>query len=468
MPVDLSLPGGSPPDPTAAGRRMRAATAIVAALRERGFEAWIAGGAARDHLLGTPPHDVDVATSARPDEVVARWGTAQLVGASFGVVLVSEEGETIEVATFRREGVYHDGRHPSEVSFGTLEEDARRRDFTVNGLYLDPFTGEVRDLVGGRRDLEAHTIRAIGDARARLGEDHLRLLRAVRLAAQLDFVLEPGTLAAVRESASLAAGVAAERTRDELLRLLTGPGPARGIALLHETGLLRVLLPDVAAMDGVEQPPEYHPEGDVLTHTKMLFEHLEAPSPELAMAALLHDVGKPPTFERTPAGIRFPSHARIGAEMTEGICRRLRLPNASRERIVELVAGHMRFLDVQRMKMSTLKRFLGQPGFDEHLALHRADCLSSHRKLDNWTFSRQKREEFGEEALSPPRLVNGDDLMALGWTAGPALGAELRRLEELQLEGALTTREGALAEARRRAEEPHRDDPDPGGASERP
>lgn len=428
---------------------MRAASRIVARLKERGHEAWIAGGAVRDHLLGREPHDVDVATSARPDEVVALWPDAHLVGASFGVVRVPESDGFLEVATFRREGIYLDGRRPSEVAFGTLEDDARRRDFTVNGLYLDPASGEVRDLVGGRSDLEARRLRAIGDPAARFREDRLRLLRAVRLAAQLDFVIEERTRAAVTELANLAADVAAERTRDELARLLTGPGAMRGIRLLHETGLLRVLLPEVAAMDGVEQPPEYHPEGDVLRHTELLFRYLEGPSPELAFAALLHDVGKPPTFERSADAIRFPAHAKVGADMSDEICRRLRLSNEAREHIVTLVANHMRFLDVQRMKASTLKRFLREPQFEDHLALHRADCLASHGRLDNWEFVRRTREELGEEALRPARLVTGNDLLAIGWSPGPKLGVELRRLEELQLEGTIATREDALAEARR-------------------
>lgn len=433
------------------GRAMDAAARIAARLRERGHEAWIAGGAVRDFLLGRTPHDVDVATSARPDDVVALWGDAKLVGAQFGVVLVAEAGQTVEVATFRREGEYFDGRRPSEVSFGTLEQDAHRRDFTVNGLYLDPDNGEVLDLVDGLADLDARRLRAIGDPRARFREDHLRLLRAVRLAAQLDFGIEPSTLAALEELAPLAAQVAAERTRDELLRLLVDPGAVRGLELLRDTGVLRVLLPEVAALDGVEQPPEHHPEGDVLTHTILLFDHLAGASPELALAALLHDIGKLPTLEHGPEGIRFPSHARVGAEMSAEVCRRLRLSNESRESVVDLVAGHMRFLDVQRMKTSTLKRFLRRSNFDDHLALHRADCLASHGRLDNWEYAREKREEFGEEALRPPRLVDGRDLMALGWEPGPPLGAELRRLDELQLEGTLTTREEALAEARRGA-----------------
>ena len=428
---------------------MRAAESVVARLKDCGHDAWIAGGAVRDHLLGREPHDVDVATSARPEEVAALWPDAHLVGASFGVVRVPVLEGTVEVATFRREGVYLDGRRPSEVQFGSLEDDAHRRDFTVNGLYLDPASGEVRDLVGGVADLKARRLRAIGDAEARFREDRLRLLRAVRLAAQLDFEIEERTRSALGALAALAADVAAERTRDELERLLTGPGAAKGLRLLHETGLLRVLLPEVAAMDGVEQPPEYHPEGDVLVHTMLLFEHLERPSPELAIAALLHDVGKPPTLERSQGAVRFPAHAKVGAEMTDEICRRLRLSNDAREHVVTLVASHMRFLDVQRMKASTLKRFLREPRFDDHLALHRADCLASHGRLDNWEFVRRARDEFGEEALRPARLVSGGDLLALGWSAGPELGAELKRLEELQLEGSISTREEALAEAHR-------------------
>lgn len=429
-----------------------AARRVAARLRGDGHEAWIAGGAVRDHLLGRAPHDVDVATAARPEEILAIWPDARRVGAAFGVVLVREGEHWIEAATFRREGVYLDGRRPSEVTFGTLDEDAHRRDFTVNGLYLDPTTGEIRDLVGGRRDLEARCLRAIGDPVARLREDRLRLLRAIRLAAQLDFEIEAETWSAIRALSPLAADVAAERTRDEILRLLSGPGASRGVVLLKESGLLEVLLPEVAAMDGVEQPIEYHPEGDVLRHTALLFDYLEKPSPELALGALLHDVGKPPTFECGSAGIRFPAHAKIGAEIADRICERLRLSTASRERVVELVAEHMRFLDVQRMKPSTLKRFLRQPKFDEHLALHRADCLASNGRLDNWEFARRTREELPEDDLRPRPLADGHDLMAMGWAPGPALGAELKRLEELQLEGRLATREDALAEARRTLE----------------
>ena len=427
----------------------QAALRVAKRLREHGHESWIAGGAVRDHLLGRPPRDVDVATSARPDRIVELWPQSRQVGAAFGVVLVPEAGAWIEVTTFRRDGVYLDGRRPSEVVFGTLEQDALRRDFTVNGLYLDPETNEIRDLVSGCDDLAARRIRAIGDPEARLTEDRLRLLRAIRFAAQLDFEIEERTWAAVCRLAPLAAEVAAERTRDEILRMLTVPGAGRGIRLMHRSGLLAQLLPEVAAMDGVEQPPEYHPEGDVLHHTTLLFDHFAEPSSELALGALLHDIGKPPTFERGAAGIRFPSHAKVGADMADRVCERLRLSTASRERVVALVAEHMRFLDVQRMKTSTLKRFLRQPDFVEHLALHRADCLASNGRLENWDYARRALETLGEAELRPPRLADGKDLMAMGWPTGPELGAELRRLEELQLEGAIGSREQALAEARR-------------------
>jgi poly(A) polymerase len=426
---------------------MAAARAVIERLTAAGHRALVNGGAVRDHLLGVVPNDVDVATSAHPDEVCALFRESRLVGAAFGVVLVRVGDHWTEVATFRSEGPYLDGRRPSEVRFATEEEDVRRRDFTVNGMLLDPGTGEVIDHVGGRSDLEARLVRAIGDPRERFREDHLRLLRAVRFAAQLGFEIEERTRAAVRELAGLAREVAAERTRDELGRLLGGPDPERGLRLLHETGLLRVVLPEVAAMEGVEQPPDFHPEGDVLTHTILLFRHLESPSPELAWGALLHDVGKPSTFVRADR-IRFPEHAKVGAAIADRVCRELRLSNDSRERVVALVEQHMKFKDVRQMRASTLKRFLGLPRFDDHLALHRADCLASHGQLDNWEYARDRREELGEEAIHPPRLVTGDDLIALGWAEGPELGRELRAIEELQLEGAIRTREEALVRAR--------------------
>ncbi len=449
---------------------LAAARAVAERLNAAGHRTLVAGGAVRDRLLGVTPRDADIATAARPEDVAALFPDTKYVGASFGVVLVPHDTHMIEVATFRREGPYLDGRRPSTVTYTGEVEDAHRRDFTVNGLFLDPATNEILDHVGGRADLDARILRAIGDPEARFREDHLRLLRAVRLAAQLGFTIEPATFDAVRRLASLAASVAAERTRDELLRILTGPDPHRGLQLLHESGLLAVVLPEVAAMEGVEQSPEHHPEGDVLVHTMLLFRHL-APSveafagtgaaaalghtpattvsPELAFGALLHDVGKPPTFERAPDRIRFPLHAKVGADMADAIARRLRFSNDSTERIVALVEHHMKFKEVRNMRVATLKRFLAMPGFDEHLALHRADCLSSHRNLENWEFCREKLEEFGREEIRPAPLVTGDDLLSLGYKTGPELGRELRRIEEMQLEGTISTQDEAIEQARR-------------------
>ncbi|MDP6528662.1 MAG: CCA tRNA nucleotidyltransferase [Gemmatimonadota bacterium] len=403
----------------------------------------------RDLLLGRPPHDVDIATSARPEEVSALFPDSREVGAAFGVVLVTHRGECVEVATFRSEGPYLDGRHPSSVHFTDEREDALRRDFTVNGLFLDPETDEVLDFVGGREDLEAGMLRAIGDPATRFREDHLRMLRAIRFAAQLGFAIDPETRAAIRDMAPRSERVAPERTRDELTRMLVGPAPGKALRLLHETGLLRVLLPEVAAMDGVEQPPEFHPEGDVLTHTLLLFEHMDSPSVELAFAALFHDIGKPPTMQHGPDRIRFPRHARVGSQMTDALCRRLRFSNASRETIVDLVDQHMKFADVRKMRESTLKRFLRTPGFRDHLELHRVDCLSSHRDMDHWEYIRDRLAELPVEDLRPAPLVTGNDLMDLGYDPGPDLGAELRKLEDLQLEGKIRTREDALERARK-------------------
>jgi poly(A) polymerase len=412
-----------------------AARTVALRLRAHGHDAFVAGGAVRDHLLGRPPHDADVATSAHPDHVASLFPGSRFVGAAFGVVLVAIDGATIEVATFRKEGPYLDGRHPSRVEFATVEEDVRRRDFTINGLLLDPANGDVLDLVGGRTDLTNRVVRAIGDPRARFEEDHLRLLRAVRFAAQLAFTIEPATRAALSELADLVRNVAPERVRDELVRMLTGANARRGLELLHATGLLARVLPQVDAMRGVEQPPEYHPEGDVFVHTTRLFDHLERPTPSLAFGALLHDVGKPPTFERAPDRIRFPRHAKVGADLADAICRDLRFSNETREQIVGLVANHMRFMDVQRMKPSTLKRFLRLPGFDEHLALHRADCLASLGSLESWSFAGDRRDALGEETLRPEPLIDGNDLLEVGYPQGPSVGRTLRLVEELQLAG---------------------------------
>lgn len=436
------------PSPSPLSNRA-AALAVLKRLRLAGRRAYFAGGSVRDTLLGLEPKDHDVATDAPPGEVLALFPRAIPVGVQFGVVRVIEGGHSIEVATFRTDGRYEDGRHPIGVDFTTPEEDARRRDFTINGLFLDPETDEVIDFVGGRADLARGVVRAIGDPRARFGEDRLRLLRAVRFSARFSFEIEPATLAAVRELAPAVVSVSAERIRDEIEKMLLGPRPDAAFRLLAETGLLAAILPEVDAMRGVEQPPEYHPEGDVFTHVLLMLSKMgPAPSFELAMGVVLHDVGKPPTFTRTDR-IRFNNHADVGAGMADAICDRLRASRKSRERIVALVREHMKFAEVRNMRESRFRRFLGMEGFEEHLELHRIDCESSHRLLDNFEFCRRKLAEYAAETPLPKPLVTGDDLIAMGHAPGRELGHMLAELRDRQLEGAFASREDALAEARR-------------------
>ena len=372
------------------------------------------------------------------------------MGAHFGVVLVRRDGAPVEVATFRSDRDYADGRRPAAVRFETdPRQDVLRRDFTINGLMLDPESGEVLDYVGGRADLESRVVRAIGDPDVRFREDHLRLLRAVRFAARLGFDIEPATFEAIRRNHRAILRVSAERVRDELARILTEGGARRGFELLDATGLLAVLLPEVAAMKGVEQPPEYHPEGDVWVHTLLLLEKLGRPAATLAWGALLHDVGKPPTF-RVAERIRFDGHVEEGVEIARGILSRLRFRAEDIEQVEALVANHMRFADAQLMRESTLKRFLRLPRFDEHLELHRLDALSSNGWLENYEFVKRRREELSEERLRPPRLISGDDLMAEGHRPGPLFTEILAAVEDAQLEGAIATREEALALVRAR------------------
>jgi poly(A) polymerase len=420
------------------------ARAVIGRLRAAGHQAWLVGGSVRDVLLGGQPKDFDISTDARPDRILELFPDAGLVGAQFGVVLVRDGRSQVEVATFRSDHLYADGRRPSEVRFETdPRADVLRRDFTINGLMMDPATGEVLDYVGGRRDLEARLVRAIGDPGARFAEDHLRLLRAVRFAARLGFAIEPATLEAIARHHALIRKVSAERVRDELVRILTEGGARRGFELLDSTGLLEDLLPEVAAMKGVEQPPEYHPEGDVWVHTLLLLEQLERPSATLAMGALLHDVGKPPTF-RVAERIRFDGHVEEGVRLAQGILERLRFSRHETEQVLALVANHMRFKDVLQMKESTLKRFLRLPAFEEHLELHRLDALSSNRQLDSYEFARGKLAEFSVEHLKPPPLVTGADLIAAGYTPGPLFTEILAAVEDAQLEGRVADKAAAL------------------------
>jgi len=431
-----------------------AAAEIVDRLKAHGYQAYLVGGCVRDLLLGLEPRDFDVATGARPEEVVSLFPNALLVGAHFGVVLVTSGSEDVEVATFRSDHAYLDGRRPTAIEFETdPRQDVLRRDFTVNGLLMDPASREVLDFVGGRRDLEARLIRAIGSPDTRFAEAHLRMLRAIRFAARLGFGIEPATFAAIQRLRGKIGLISAERIRDELGCILTEGGARRGFELLDASGLLAEILPEVAAMKGVEQPPEFHPEGDVWTHTLMMLEGLRSPSPTLALGALLHDVGKPPTF-RVAERIRFDGHAEVGAGMAVQILGRLRWSNREIRQVESLVANHLRFKDVRKMRESTLKRFLRQEGFAEHLELHRLDCAMSHRLLDNYEFVKRKSEELPREALKPRPLVTGHDLIAAGYHPGPAFSRMLAAIEDAQLEGQVGAREEALDWVRARFHPP--------------
>lgn len=422
---------------------------VAEQLRGAGHRALFAGGCVRDLLLGREPKDFDVATDATPDAVTALFRRADLVGAHFGVVLVRTpfSDAAVEVATFRTDHAYLDGRHPAGVTFESdPRQDAQRRDFTINGMFLDPATDEVLDFVGGRADLEHRVIRAIGDPARRFEEDHLRLLRAVRFAARLDFTIEPATHAAISALKSTIHRVAAERIRDELNRILTEGHAKRGFELLDETGLLGELLPEVERMKGVEQPPQFHPEGDVWVHTLLLLDGLKPPPVPVTLAwgALLHDVGKPPTF-RVADRIRFDGHVEAGVEIGKRILSRLRFSKDDSDQILALIQNHMRFGAAGHMKDSTFKRFIRMERFDEHLELHRLDCAASSSNLDTWRFVARKRAETPPESIRPPRLVSGADLIAAGYQPGSQFREILNAVEDAQLEGRLTSREAALA-----------------------
>ena len=458
------------------------ANSIVGTLRERGHQAYLVGGCVRDLLLGREPADYDVATDAAPDEVMRIFPETYAVGAQFGVVLVpmpatlrpsvivSEEAGAqaapasqskdllfsrhklcVEVATFRCDVGYSDGRHPDEVRFSKdPREDVQRRDFTINGLLLDPIENKVLDYVGGQDDLRAGIIRAIGDPAVRFAEDKLRLLRAVRFAARFGYTIEPATFSAIKQFAAQIQQVSRERVRDELTRMLTEGRARRAFELLDETGLLREVLPEIEAMKGVEQPPEFHPEGDVFVHTLLMLEKLPYSCPAvLAWGVLLHDVGKPPTFRRAPDRIRFDEHARVGTRMAEAICRRLRFSNDETKQVVALVENHMRFGDSERMNPSTFKKFIRLPHFEQHLELHRLDCESSHRNLRLYNFTREKMNALAPQEVRPQPLVTGDELIAEGYTPGPLFKEILAAIEDAQLDGKLHSKQEAMWLVRR-------------------
>jgi tRNA nucleotidyltransferase/poly(A) polymerase len=424
--------------------RLNAATEIVQRLRSEGFPAFLVGGCVRDMLMGREPKDYDVATRATPNEVLAIFPDAITVGAQFGVVIVPHEAGDVEVATFRNDGAYADGRHPIEVRFSeTPQEDVQRRDFTINGLLYDPVTEQVLDYVGGEADIKSRILRTIGDPIARFGEDRLRMLRAIRFAARFGFTMDPAVLEAIRELAPRIHSVSSERVRDEIVKILTEGAARKGFELLDQSGLLVEVLPEIKRMQGVEQPPEYHPEGDVWVHTLIMLEGLRQPTSTLALGVLLHDVGKPPTFTIRDR-IRFDGHAEVGAKMADELCQRLKFPGRETERIVELVQNHMRFKDFPKMKRSTQLRFVRMDHFDEHLALHRLDCLSSHRNLSNYDMARKMLEETPPAEIKPAPLLRGDDLIAQGYKPGAIFKAILQTVEDAQLEGRIHDRAEAL------------------------
>src|SRR3984885_4824435 len=433
------------------------AIAIAAELRSHGFQAWLVGGCVRDLILGREPSDYDISTDARPEDLLQLFPRAQLVGAQFGVVLVNGG----EIATFRSDHSYADGRHPGRVVFETdPKQDVLRRDFTINALLLDPSVldsspssdslySQVVDYVNGLADLREGVVRAIGDPEQRFQEDHLRMLRAVRFAARFRFEIEPATLAAIQKLHARIPRVSPERIRDELVRILTEGGARRGFELLDASGLLAEILPEIAAMKGVRQPPEFHPEGDVWTHTLIMLEGLREPSMTLALGVLLHDIGKPATF-RIAERIRFDGHVEKGMEIARSLLTRLRFPHHVIEGALALIANHMKFMEVPRMRESTLKRFMRQPDFEEHMQLHRLDCLSSHGGLENYEFVRKKQQEVPPEQLKPAPLLTGRDLIAAGYRPGPKFGVVLSEIEDAQLEGRISTAAEALEVARKR------------------
>ncbi|HTR26968.1 MAG TPA: CCA tRNA nucleotidyltransferase [Terriglobales bacterium] len=482
------------------------ATEIVRTLRSHGFQAYFNGGCVRDLLLGREPADYDVSTDATPQQVMRIFPRTLAVGAQFGVVLVPSEPSTtkdtkehqgeqdlgtesfhervlpgamggsgknrylflpsslrksVEVATFRCDIGYSDGRHPDEVRFTKdPREDVQRRDFTINGMLLDPLTDEILDFVGGREDLKIGVVRAIGEPSRRFAEDKLRMLRAVRFAARFEYKIEPVTFAAIQKLAPQIHQVSQERVREELTKMLTEGRARLAFLLLDESGLLHEVLQEISAMKGVEQPPQFHPEGDVFVHTLLLLEKLPAGcSKTLAWGALLHDIGKPATFRVAPDRIRFDGHVDVGVKIAEAICRRLRFSNDETEQIVALVDNHMRFAQVRQMNESTLKKFLRMPKFDEHLQVHRLDALSSNKILDFYDYARERLESMPPEAIRPKPLVSGDDLIAAGYPPGPQFKEILDAVEDAQLEGRVATHEAAMELVR--AEFPSRGIPPP-------
>lgn len=436
-----------PADPMAQG-----AAHVVAALQSAGATAYLAGGCVRDLLLGLTPKDYDIATGATPDEVMSLFPGSNAVGQAFGVVLVRRGDNQFEVATFRADRDYRDGRHPESVVFSSPRDDAERRDFTINAMFLDPANGMVHDFVGGQADLAARVVRCVGDPMRRFAEDHLRMLRAIRFASTLSFRMDGPTADAIRRMADKVLLVSPERVRDELSRMLTETRRAGdAVRMLDDLGLLARVLPEVAAMKGQAQPPEFHPEGDVFEHTVMMLNDMPPdPDTALALAVLLHDVGKPLVAEERDGRLRFDGHAEKGAEIAADTMRRLRFANREIDTVVACVKHHMQFRDALDMKRATLRRMIGRPTFGTELELHRLDCLASHRKTENYEYLVKAREQFAAETPLPPRWVTGRDLIAMGVAPGPGMGDILREAYDAQIGGQFASREELVAWVQRR------------------
>ena len=424
-----------------------AAIDIIGKLQEKGHIAYLAGGCVRDMLRGETPKDYDIATSALPEEITSIFTKTREVGVHFGVVIVIVNNQAFDVATFRNDGSYKDGRHPEEVTFSTPQDDTARRDFTVNGIFFDPISEKYIDFVEGKSDIDKKVIRAIGEPNLRFQEDHLRLLRAIRFAARFDYEIEAETWNSIKSNASGISKISKERIRDELTKILLNENRVLGFDLLVESGLMEHIIPEILQLKGCEQPPQFHPEGDVFVHTRLMLSLLkDAPSIELVLSVLLHDIGKPATysFDEEADRIRFNGHDKLGAEMSEQILRDLKFSNSIIEDVVQMVANHMTFKDVQKMRQSKLKRFMSRSTFNDEIELHRVDCLGSWGGLDNYDFLNKKMIEFANEPIIPQPLLTGKDLIELGWSPGPDLGQTLNSVQDMQLEGKLNSKDEAL------------------------
>ena len=424
-----------------------AAIDIIGKLQEKGHIAYLAGGCVRDMLRGETPKDYDIATSALPEEITSIFTKTREVGVHFGVVIVIVNNQAFDVATFRNDGSYKDGRHPEEVTFSTPQDDTARRDFTVNGIFFDPISEKYIDFVEGKSDVDKKVIRAIGEPNLRFQEDHLRLLRAIRFAARFDYEIEAETWNSIKSNASGISKISKERIRDELTKILLNENRVLGFDLLVESGLMEHIIPQILQLKGCEQPPQFHPEGDVFVHTRLMLSLLkDAPSIELVLSVLLHDIGKPATysFDEEADRIRFNGHDKLGAEMSEQILRDLKFSNSIIEDVVQMVANHMTFKDVQKMRQSKLKRFMSRSTFNDEIELHRVDCLGSWGGLDNYDFLNKKMVEFANEPIIPQPLLTGKDLIELGWSPGPDLGQTLNSVQDMQLEGKLNSKDEAL------------------------